>query len=44
MTDQEIREKLLSIWKKLGPSAMKAHCGGKGLTVGCPVCKKRWAK
>ena len=44
MTDEEIRKRLLAIWKKMGEAALKAHCGGRGLVVGCPVCKKRWAK
>ena len=25
-------------------NAIKNHCGGIGLVVGCPVCKKRWNK
>ena len=25
-------------------NAIKSHCGGIGLVVGCPVCKKRWNK
>lgn len=44
MSDQAIRERLLAIWKSLGERALKAHCGGKGLVVGCPICGKRWGK
>jgi len=44
VTDEEIRKRLLEIWTKLGPVALRAHCGGRGLAVGCPVCKKRWSK
>jgi hypothetical protein len=44
VNDEEIRKALRKIWEKLGPAALKAHCGGKGLVVGCPVCKKRWNK
>ena len=44
MTDEDVRKKLLAWWTKLGEAALKAHCGGRGLVVGCPVCKKRWGK
>lgn len=44
MTDEVIRERLLEIWTKLGKDALKAHYGGRGLAVGCPVCGKVWAK
>lgn len=43
-SDKEIRERLLAIWKKMGSDALKAHCGGMGLVVGCPICGKRWNK
>lgn len=23
-------------------NAVATHCGGRGLVVGCPVCKRRW--
>lgn len=42
MTDKKIKEAILLWWKKLGERAMKVHCGGRGLAVGCPVCGKRW--
>lgn len=44
MNEQWTRERLLLIWTLMGPWALKAHCGNRGLVVGCPVCKKRWNK
>lgn len=42
MTDEQVRAKLLAIFKRMGPSAMAVHCGGRGFAVGCPVCGRRW--
>jgi hypothetical protein len=44
VTDEEIRARLLALWTKMGEGALKVHCGGRGLVVGCPVCKKKWSK
>ncbi len=42
MTEVQIRAKILAKWRVLGKAALAAHCGGRGLVVGCPVCKRRW--
>jgi len=87
VTDKEIQDKILAIWKKMDiaqppafcdgsalipikgepaddphmvaggsvecpgcaacrneapAEAVKKHCGGRGLVVGCPVCGKKW--
>jgi len=39
MTDAEIQQWVYVAWARLGMTT--THCGGKGLAVGCPVCKKR---
>jgi len=44
MTNEGVRARILDWWTKLGKEALTAHCGGQGLAVGCPVCKKRWGK
>lgn len=55
LTDEEIRSALLKWFDALErqtkladetlgrPGPMKAHCGNRGLAVGCPVCEKKWA-
>ena len=37
-----LRAAWLAIFTKLGPKALAAHCGGRGMVIGCPVCRKRW--
>lgn len=44
MSDEQIRERLLALWTLMGTVSLAAHCGGRGLAVGCPVCRKRWAR
>ena len=43
VTDEQVRNRIAAWWASLGSEVEKAHCGGKGLTVGCPTCGKRWA-
>ena len=45
LSDEQIRELLLKAWQKQqGKEKPSPCCGGMGLVVGCPVCKKRWGK
>lgn len=42
---KEIRAGVLARWMRLSRDlAVKIHCGGKGLAVGCPVCGKTFGK
>ena len=40
MTDDQIRAAILKKWTAAGLLAV--HCGGAGLAVGCPVCRRRF--
>ena len=40
-SDKELQRLLLARWKKLDSDA---HCGGRGLVVGCPTCGKKWGR